>query len=492
MFEIIFTTVYLLITIGAAIAVVATLGFAMHGERLWGTKFVPAIVPLITLGIAVSTLMSGRNLLFAEKQVSLLSLALGEGTKIMQLITLAILCIAMAKLIGAFVQRQSMPAAPGTPLFVALMVYLLANNFLPSAFGTVPTFVHTMFYPVLIFSAAWAARRESPEATIIAAKLALYVLMTGSLLTALIEPSIAIQPNYESLIPGLKIRFWGLTAHANVIGPLALITLLLEYLHPTRSLWLRALLMLATGLVFVLAQSKTVWIVLPIVLAILAWYRWVKGHNQRASIVAALVFIGAASALLSALMLLDVGAMWARFSDSRLGASLTTFTGRTGIWEVALREWQRNPIFGYGPEIWGPRFRAEYGVPHAFSAHNQFMQTLSAAGTLGFVALLAYMGYMIRAALRAAASTKGVSVALLSMVLIRSLSETPLSMTGLIDGNALIHFLFFVIILRAPDSRQARHASRQALTTPATRLAHPATRSPQPLARWLQWPSRVE
>ena len=465
MFEIIFTVVYLLITVGAAIAVVAALGFAMHGEHRWGARFVPAIVPLIALGIAASTLFSGRNLAFAEKHIGLIAGQSSGGTQILQLITLTILCITVAKLIGSFVRRQSVPAAPGTALFVALLIYVVASNFLPSAFGAVPTFVHSMLYPVLIFSAAWAARRESPEATISAAKVTLYTLMIGSLMAALIMPAIAVQPNYQELIPGLNIRLWGLGSSANSIGSLALLTLLVEYLQPTRNRWLRAPLILATGMVFVLSQSKTVWIALLMVLTILGWYRWVKGRSQPAGMVIVLAFIGATSALLVALLLMDVGARWDRIADSRLGTSLSTLTGRTSIWEVALREWLRNPLFGYGPTIWGPKFRMEFNIPYAFHAHNQFLQTLSAAGTLGFVALLAYLRYVIPAAWRMAATTRGVSLALLGMILFRCVTEAPLAMTALMGGDVLTHFLLFVIILRAPVSEPSPGNAQPALAS---------------------------
>ena len=459
----IFAFIYPLLALGAALAVVAALGLSMHGERLWSSRFVPAIAPLMALGIAVSSLLSSRNLALAEKHIDLISEQPGGGTWILRLITLSIVSIALAKLIGAFMRRQSVAVAPGTPLFVALMVYIVASNFLPSAFGTVPTFVHSLFYPALIFSAAWAARRESPEATLSAAKAALYTLMIGSLIAAVIVPAIAVQPDYQGLIPGLNIRLWGLGSNANSIGPLALLTLLMEYLQPTRKRWLRALLMTATGLVFVLAQSKTVWVALLIVLAILTWYRWATKNRQQASMVFLLVLLGAGIASMTTLLLMDVGAVWDRFADSKLGDNVTTISGRTAIWEVALREWQRNPFFGYGPEIWNLKFRTKIGMPFAFSAHNQFLQTLSVAGTLGFVALLAYLGYVIPAAWRMAAATRGVSLALLSMILFRCLAEAPLTMTGLIDADSLTHFLLFVIILRAPSSQQVRHTSRPAL-----------------------------
>lgn len=453
-FEIVNSAISLLLAFGAAIAVVAALGLSMHGERLWSARFVPAIAPLILLGIAVSTLLSGRNLVFAERnRLELLSEPAGGGDTIMRLITLTILSVAIARLIGTFVRRQSLPTAPGTPLFIALLAYIVAANFLPSIFGTVPVFVHSMFYPLVIFAAAWAARRESLEATIRSAKAALYVLMVGSLIAALLVPAIAVQSNYQDgLVPGLEVRLWGLGFNPNSIGPLALVTLLMEYLQPTRSRWLRALLILATCMVFVFAQSKTVWVALLIVLTTLGWYQWAIHNRHQANSMPVLAMLVVGIVLLVTLIFADIGVVWDRFADSKAGSSVTTLTGRTAIWEVAIREWGRNPLFGYGPEIWGPKFRAEVGMSFAFSAHNQFLQTLSRAGVVGLIGLLIYFCYLIPAALRIASATRGVSLALFGMILLRCFSEAPLSMNGLIDAEVLIHFLLFVIVLRAPES----------------------------------------
>ena len=449
-FDTIVALVYLCITLLLTLLVVASLAVALHAERRWGTWFVPAIMPLMALGIAVSTLFSDRELVFAEKRIDLIAGRSGSGTAILQLITLSILSLAAAKLIGNFLRRENLPEAPGTPLAVALLVYIVAGSFLPSAFGTVPTFVHTLVYPALVFSAAWAARRDAPEATVRATKVTLYAMMVGSLAAAVVVPDISIQPDYQSLIPGLTFRLWGLGSSPNSIGPMALLVAMLEYLYPTRLRWLRAPLLLATAVVFILAQSRTVWLALPMVLAILGWYRWVRGRGLKPALVVALACIGAASAALTALLFVDVLALWERFADTQLGATTTSLSGRTGIWDVALREWLRNPLFGYGPAIWGPDFRTAIGMQYAVSAHNQFLQTLSSAGTLGFLALLAYLRYLIPAAVRMAPATRGVSLALLGMVLFRCLTETPLSMTGIIQGDALTHFLLFAIALRAP------------------------------------------
>lgn len=448
--EFFYIAVYFLLAFGAAIAVVMILGLSLQAERLLSERLVPAIVPLMVGGIALSSLLSGRNLVFAEKHIDLLSAQPGGGTNFLRFITVVILCIALAKLIGRFLKRQSSMPAPGSSLFIAVLVYVVAGYFLPSILGTKPAFFHAFFYPVVIFAAAWAGRRESLTFTIRPAKYALYAMMLGSLLAAVVTPDVALQPNYSGLIPMLKVRLWGLGSNANSIGPLALLVFLLEYLEPTPRHWMRALLLFSTGCVFVLAQSKTVWVALIVVLGVLAWYRWVTLHREKIAILIVLGFISAGVVLLGALLFFDFSALSDRFFGLRAGDNLFSLSGRTGIWDVAIQEWLRNPLFGYGPEIWGAKFRADIGMPYAFSAHNQFMQTLSMAGALGLAALLAYLCYLIPAAFRMSTETRGVSVALLGVILLRSISETPLAMAGLLDGDVLTHFLLFVIVLRAP------------------------------------------
>lgn len=457
LFEFLYIAVYFLLAFGAAIAVVMALGFSLQAERLWSEKLVPAIVPLMVGGIALSSLLSGRNLVFAEKHIDVLSAQSIGGTNFLRLITVVILCIALAKLIGRFLKRQSSMPAPGNPLLIAVFVYVVAGYFLPSMLGTKPAFFHTFFYPVVIFAAAWAGRNESLALTIRPAKYALYAMMLGSLLAAVVTPDIALQPNYSGLIPMLKIRLWGLGSNANSIGPLALLVFLLEYLEPTPRRWMRTLLLFSTGCVFVVAQSKTVWVALIVVLGVLAWHRWATLHREKVTILIVLGFISAGVVVLGAFLFFDFSVLLDRFFGSRAGDNLFSLSGRTGIWDVAIQEWLRNPLFGYGPEIWGPRFRAEIGMPYAFSAHNQFMQTLSMAGALGLAALLVYLRYLIPAAFRMSAETRGVSVALLGVILLRSISETPLAMAGLLDGDVLTHFLLFVIVLRAPVSRRLTH-----------------------------------
>lgn len=451
--DLLYIAFYLLMAFGAAVAIVAALGLSLQAERLWSDRLVPAIAPLMVLGIGLSSLLSGRNLAFAEKHIELLAAQLGSGINILRLINVVILSIALAKLIGFFLQRHRAHPAPGRPVMTALVAYVAAANGFSSAFGTEPAFVHSLFYAVVIFAAAWAARREALDTTMVWAKYALHALMVASLVAALVVPNIAVQPDYIGLIPFVEFRLWGLGSNANSIGPLALLALLLEYLHPTPRAVLRALLLCATGCVFLLAQSKTVWIALIVVAGILAWYRWTGFRRDRVVIVSLLAMVALGVVLLAALLFGDPAALWDRLASTRAGDGLASLSGRTRIWEVALHEWSNNPIFGYGPEVWGAKYRAQIGMPFAFSAHNQFLQTLSMAGILGLAGLALYLGYLIPAALRMAAPTRGVSVALLAVILIRCVSEAPFAMSGLLDGDVLTHLILFQLAIRAGGSR---------------------------------------
>ena len=113
-----------------------------------------------------------------------------------------------------------------------------------------------------------------------------------------------------------------------------------------------------------------------------------------------------------------------------MGGELSTLTGRSTIWAEAWRTWMANLWFGYGPKVWGPLHRARIGLPFAFHAHKQLMQSLSGAGLFGGITMLAYLTCMLGASLRAARHTRGVSLALAVVMLARAMTEAPLELDG--------------------------------------------------------------
>jgi O-antigen ligase len=147
---------------------------------------------------------------------------------------------------------------------------------------------------------------------------------------------------------------------------------------------------------------------------------------------------------------------------TKQGRDVATLDGRDLIWALAVQEWTHNPLFGYGPPMWNDAYRMQIGLDHAVSAHNQFLQSLSVAGAIGLIGLLVYLGTLLLYAVNARPGSRGLSVALLIVVLVRCVTETPLSFDGsFLNGAFAAHLLLFHIGLA--------HAPRVA------RVARPST-----------------
>jgi O-antigen ligase len=447
--ELFFIAAYIAMAFGSAIVVVLGLGVFLQVEHKQGQWIVPSLTPLITLGICLSTLFSHRNLTFASLDIeSIQSGSGGGGTWVLRIITFLILGLCSAKIIGYLLKRDRSAPSDGSVVMVTFALYYVASVLLPSAFGSHPAFIHNTLYSIALFLAVYLARNEPLLSTIHFAKLALLGLMVLSLVAALLKPELAIQPNYKGWIPGLSIRLWGLGSNPNSIGPLALLLLLLETLQPFERRWLRWMTVGLTLVVFVLAQSKTVWLAALISGLIIFGYRKGKTEAGRLDIRVVLGVIVLILLSVGSLSFMDIGRIWDKIAFTQAGSDISTLTGRTQIWAAAMEAWRASPVFGYGPTAWGPEHRMQIGLPFAFSAHNQFLQTASMAGSLGALALVAYLTALGAGAFRAAKLTGGVSLAIFGVFLLRSITEAPLSFGTLLNGDVLAHLLLFAIGIR--------------------------------------------
>jgi O-antigen ligase len=150
----------------------------------------------------------------------------------------------------------------------------------------------------------------------------------------------------------------------------------------------------------------------------------------------------------------DIDARLSSFFDSAQGAQLASMTGRDQIWAIANDEWQRNPVFGYGPTLWDASFREAIGMPNATHAHNQFMDTLSRSGTVGATALVLYVLVLLVLSLRYARASGGLTLALFVALVLRAISEVPLLLFGY--GPELIaHILLLMALAEARERKRA-------------------------------------
>ena len=462
-----------------AVAVVFAMGLALQTENRYGQWLLPSTLPVIGIGIATSTLLSGRNLALADinaAAVSLTSDGFGQGaaTWPLRFATLYILAACSALLL-AYLFRGSARLPHGRALFVTFAIFFVTNVLTPALLGGKPAFILNHYYPIVVFAAAYVTRDHSPEVLVRLAKVTMLLLLAGSLAAIVISPSLVLQKPYTyGWIPGLQIRLWGLASHANSIGPLALLYMLLAVHQPFRSRWIQRTGIAIALAVLILAQSKTAWVALVVLFAVLFYYRgaaalgqsWRSGRTSYGAISFALAVILGAIGALVAVLALDLSNYWDRFARSTSGGQLFSLTGRSDIWDAAITVWQQNPMFGYGPTLWDPEFRRSIGMSFAFSAHNQLLQSLASAGTVGVIGLVIYLGAVIRYSFLLAGKTLGLSVVLGLFMVLRCMTETPLTTSTLFNGDVLTHLVVFGFLVR---ERPPQVVKRPTSEDPASR-----------------------
>lgn len=338
-------------------------------------------------------------------------------------------------------------------LFGAYLMFI-APSFISAVAGTRPTFIHFMLYAPLIFTLAYLARPFSDWAWYVKQfKRVLFFYVLLSALLGIIAPSWSTGPAL-TLIPGLTFRLHGVFSHSNSLGMAALVYLILDMSDGTRRTLYRKLAWLVSIGVLVATQSKTAWVGAVLAYGVFFIYKISARKTSKTGYSITPAIIGGLTVLLGfagAVLLFGVGVEgWLKGLNAETYNSLTSLTGRTNIWAITIQTWKENPIFGYGPGLWNVEYRLKYAPASYLNivgmAHNQFIQTLGEAGVLGIIGLLIYVGTLITFGIRFFTVTQGVSLALVVVLIARSVSETPFRNVAL-DLMFFVHFAVFVIFL---------------------------------------------
>ena len=281
----------------------------------------------------------------------------------------------------------------------------------------------------------------------------LLVYAYGSLLAALVAPGWAVESPYtEGVIPGFDVRLHGLTSHANFLAPLLLTYLILNWIFPIRSRW-GNVHQVVVLLALVMAQSKTVWILL--VLAYLIRLAFAQTTQNLPALQRYSLFTLFGAAFSGGVLYLATGPAWVDGVQVFLSQEdLVTLTGRTLVWKITLGLWESNPWFGYGPSLWDVQMRLSYAPVIGFvpaHAHNQVVQTLGESGVMGLAGLSAYMVTLLIYSVGRTKATSGVALALVMVLLLRGFSE-PSFHGSIGDTNFFILFVTFAFLVLA--SRQ--------------------------------------
>jgi O-antigen ligase len=317
--------------------------------------------------------------------------------------------------------------------------------------------MYYQYYAPLFFAAVFASRSQDPEVAIRFVKGGLFILFASSWLVSIVAPDLTIQRTYHGWLPGITMRFWGLALHPNSMAPLALLYLLVAIHQPFERRWLHHLGLVMAVAVLVLAQSKTTWVAaaltIPLLLVLRSHFsrtshngRRAQAPNKMALVAASLMALGVLG-VFAVLVLPELGMSVDRMWANTARHDIATVSGRDVIWAVAVDEWRRNPLFGYGVKMWGDAFRIHIGLDEATSAHNQFLESLGSAGLVGLIGLTVYVGTLLLYAINAQRATRGLSVAIFTMIFVRCFTETPLEVDAFLTGDFMAHLLLFHVAL---------------------------------------------
>lgn len=417
--------------------------FLFRAVARWKTLLWRALISIIGIVPAVLQLFDPHELVLNVSTVSAEPLLSSPySIWLSRLSTLGIWYLSLLGIAYGLFVRRSLPVA-GLKLWLGAILFAL-GPLVASVAGTQPTFNRPLLFLPAVFTTVYLLPTVPLPWFVAQVKQVILFYLYGSLLIAIIAPTWACDLNYTGFIPGLNIRLAGLTQQPNILGPLPVLYLLLDWFMPTKGLW-RWLNWGSALLVLLLTQSKTCWAIMMILSIFKLGYELWQLPKKQLGYLILLSCTGVVIFQFSLnLIFADIGLN--SFLNSDKVDSLSTLTGRTRVWDITLETWKQNPLFGYGPDLWSPSFRSEFNLPWVGQAHNQFLQSLGESGLIGFGGLLIYIFILLIYAFRYLQFTRGISLAVVMLPLIQSVSEDSFNIKG---GNptAFKNFVIFSLLL---------------------------------------------
>jgi exopolysaccharide production protein ExoQ len=272
------------------------------------------------------------------------------------------------------------------------------------------------------------------------ARWALRIVLLLSVASIFVFGDLAFNTEESRQLFGIS-RLQGVAGHPNGLAAIAVLCLLLELLGGSKWVW-KALSVSC----LLLAQSSTGFVVAIVALLLLDTR---LGHKFRWVLWVGVVVVAAGFLLLPSLV--------APILEALAPAQVGTLTGRTQIWEAAMQGFHEGPIWGYGPELLGNYFRAQYlpGFNAAAQAHNQFVQTIAGSGLVGLTSLIVLAVVLLIYAIRSYGKTGGLSLALLALLVLRCVTETPLRPVGVSFTTMMLVVVFGLIAIGASEAKTA-------------------------------------
>lgn len=453
--------IFSVIAIGGSLFLVLGLAGGAHVEpyiRKHASAFLPT---LLLLGFAASTLISGRNAsLYGLTSNILEEGGSGRGVWLLRIATALVVGISVLLITSGFLRKTGRQDSARS-LFLAFTLYFVFSYVVSGLLGTELAISHKTFYPFIVVAALYITSDQDAELLLkIVRDSLLLVLLTGLCIIP-IMPDLVLQKGYSGIIPGFSYRYWGLASHANNIGPLAIFFFLMLCWLPYKSRLIMIVSTVVACITLIMSQSKTSLFLVIFIAAIFAGRWWLEAIFKN-KLGRAGSFMAISLGMFAAMFVLVsfVAELYARpiahLLDKIQGQG-TLLTGREFIWSITLAEWERNPIFGYGPNLWSDDFSARFGyLGIATNAHNQFFDTLGAAGVLGATSLLVYSFFLVRCACLLAGPSNWISIALVVFVATRSISEVPLKTMNITTSDFFMHAVIIGMFMRTASSLEKR------------------------------------
>ena len=416
------------------------------------------IIALIVLVPPLEVFLRGRNLVgeeyFALIEQNILEVVRRHGevyfsalqdapggtlaspaTSIIVLLSLAVIGLCV-------IDRRNIES--GYVVMGGFLAYFVCNTLLCVPFGVNAFIDRSHIYPLLVFAAFFMSRDEGPEAMFGVAKVSIMIMMIASLVLMFVLPDLTrrvYEP--EVRLPFIDFRLWGIGESANNIAPLAMTQIMLTLHRPFKIHSLTILSYVTGGLVVLLAQSQTAWLICMIIVpAFIAYQRTATPFRPLQAPAPWLIVVSAVFLvfLLFVPVVVAVGVRAGILSGSVL-------TGRPEVWNPAIDTFLAHPIFGYGLLAWEKDFRQNIEVLWAVHAHSQMLQSLSVAGAVGAAGLVIYVATLFYATAKETAVTRGLAPALFGIIMIRTMTEVPLSIGAILLNDMVTQLLLFRLVI---------------------------------------------
>jgi O-antigen ligase len=183
--------------------------------------------------------------------------------------------------------------------------------------------------------------------------------------------------------------------------------------------------------------------------------------------------VGRARGLLG---LATVGATATSILIPVLATNPQEFTGRVALWKLAFQLWKPSPMLGRGIHIWTDQVaNKSVSSTAAYSAHNQWVDTLMIAGIVGVVLLLAALFFVWRDGVPGSIYVLG---SILIPVMVIGTTERPLAFYDQAWTAFMLPAVLLSVPLRPPrrDERAGEAAAPELSedADPGSRVADPS------------------